>query len=1094
MKVSYMAQRSVADSLSVEAGENAWILGVSYMCMFVYVSVALGSWRDSVRSRYLLGLTGITIVVASLAVSLGILSTLGVGTTLIVWEVVPFLTLAIGVDNMFLITREFDRLEAVPEFESTSSSSPDRDNIEKRRMFPPGNGMDGSSVFGRTPTRLHQRMGSAVSKVAPSILGAAVCEALAFAVGSLTDIPALRQFCLVATAAVVSGFFFQVTWFVAALSLDTRRVSQGRFDLMPWKTKGARASSSLSRGSTSQPSSSLSDEPLTRPLLSPTPGNNLATTEGINPNIGGDLGARGVIGAGWGGVGHLGSISGDISDGTAGNPYPGPEGPFQSPLLLGAGGVFSSRRGLAGETDESRRSVADGAAREPMGSLHSTSSLTSIGVKQGPGSGKGQGKSQGQGQGQGQGQVCELGRDGFPEVVGAPSSQGAWRTGEGLGSGEGAGLGGMGVPQRILPYQDGYMVIGEEEERSTSMDLGVPGGGGEGLGAYRTQLYQEGRSNVNRVSRQASSGGRGGVVGLLVCLRGLGVRVRVGMGDVRRSKGCGKILAGFSFLNRGFNSVGPGQGDGLHGLHKFIERYYLPVLFSRVGKIVTSLASVGLLLLGVLGMINLQMGLEPQLAAPTNFYLQDYYDAQFSLGEAGPPAYLVLTDIDYYKAFRDPQAAQELRGISTGLAQLQRYVQAPIYSWFDTMTSWVNQGDTLSSDCPAQIEIRSEADYYAMVETFLSIPIESQCCQSYGMCGAQFRTDVAFDGEDELGLRRIQASRLRFNMQPLASQRDYVNSFFYIKTITNRLADKVSERYEGQRNAWGVGNLAFPYSLYFVFYEQYTYIQGVALQNIALAVGVVLLSVGVLTGFQIASIVTALVLSTALGTVGLVWAWGELSPAPYKVSVNAVSVCNLVMALGLSVEFCLHISAAFKRMSGSRQERAAAAMKDTGSSVLTGITLTKLVGVSVLAVAPSRLFRLYYFRMYICLILSGGFQGLAALPVLLSWCGPHPASSCSRLYPSSFSAASTRRRRSQSGGRWGGNWGRSAPNSNMDLHPHEFHQGAESSSDDEIFFRSAEREAGGSRKGGALGRFFGSLNDGEGSEKYCAPPGGARIS
>lgn len=37
-----------------------------------------------------------------------------------------------------------------------------------------------------------------------------------------------------------------------------------------------------------------------------------------------------------------------------------------------------------------------------------------------------------------------------------------------------------------------------------------------------------------------------------------------------------------------------------------------------------------------------QLGLEPQLAAPANFYLVDYYNTEFGLGEAGPPAYIVL--------------------------------------------------------------------------------------------------------------------------------------------------------------------------------------------------------------------------------------------------------------------------------------------------------------------------------------------------------------------------------------------------------------------------------------------------------------------
>mmetsp|Transcript_30656 Transcript_30656/g.37916 ORF Transcript_30656/g.37916 Transcript_30656/m.37916 type:complete len:92 (+) Transcript_30656:2707-2982(+) len=59
-----------------------------------------------------------------------------------------------------------------------------------------------------------------------------------------------------------------------------------------------------------------------------------------------------------------------------------------------------------------------------------------------------------------------------------------------------------------------------------------------------------------------------------------------------------------------------------------------------------------------------------------------------------------------------------------------------------------------------------------------------------------------------------------------------------------------------------------------------------------------------------------------------------------------------------------------------------------GSSVVVGIASTKLLGIMVLAFAPSTLFRLYYFRMYLIIILLGVFNGLCLLPVLLSWIGP----------------------------------------------------------------------------------------------------------
>ena len=48
-----------------------------------------------------------------------------------------------------------------------------------------------------------------------------------------------------------------------------------------------------------------------------------------------------------------------------------------------------------------------------------------------------------------------------------------------------------------------------------------------------------------------------------------------------------------------------------------------------------------------------------------------------------------------------------------------------------------------------------------------------------------------------------------------------------------------------------------------------------------------------------------------------------------------------------------------------------------------GIGLTKFIGVVVLAFAKSTLFRLYYFRMYLGIVLMGIFHGLVLLPCLM---------------------------------------------------------------------------------------------------------------
>ena len=108
----------------------------------------------------------------------------------------------------------------------------------------------------------------------------------------------------------------------------------------------------------------------------------------------------------------------------------------------------------------------------------------------------------------------------------------------------------------------------------------------------------------------------------------------------------------------------------------------------------------------------------------------------------------------------------------------------------------------------------------------------------------------------------------------------------------------------------------------------------------------------------------------------------------YPIEINAVFVVNLVTSLGFGVEFCNHIGMNFVRQRGTREERAMKAMNQMGSSVVVGIASTKFLGVMVLAFAPSTLFRLYYFRMYLFIIILGAFNGLLLLPTMLSLFGP----------------------------------------------------------------------------------------------------------
>lgn len=183
LKADYMAERSIPDNIAEESSENAFVIVISYILMFLYVGCAIGYVPSKVHSKFSLGFAGIFVVIAALLSAIGITFYFNVKLTMISAEVVPFLILAIGVDNMFLISRAERQ---VPSYIEDPSD----------------------------------RIAYAMKEIGPSIFVAAFCEAIAFFIGMQTDIPALSSFCLVAGLAVLTDFIFQITIFLPALALD----------------------------------------------------------------------------------------------------------------------------------------------------------------------------------------------------------------------------------------------------------------------------------------------------------------------------------------------------------------------------------------------------------------------------------------------------------------------------------------------------------------------------------------------------------------------------------------------------------------------------------------------------------------------------------------------------------------------------------------------------------------------------------------------------------------------------------------------------------------------------------------------------------
>lgn len=152
---------------------------------------------------------------------------------------------------------------------------------------------------------------------------------------------------------------------------------------------------------------------------------------------------------------------------------------------------------------------------------------------------------------------------------------------------------------------------------------------------------------------------------------------------------------------------------------------------------------------------------------------------------------------------------------------------------------------------------------------------------------------------------------------------------------------------------------------------------------------VVFVAVVMIQNLRLALIITAIVLITTFNLVGMVYLDNLLfKDHGFIIEINAISVVNIITCVGLAVEFTAHIAIAFLKEPGNRDRKLMQSLKETGSSVFIGIGLTKFVGVIVLAFAKSTLFRLYYFRMYLGIVLMGIFHGLILLPSLLYWMTP----------------------------------------------------------------------------------------------------------
>ncbi|XP_014671741.1 PREDICTED: LOW QUALITY PROTEIN: Niemann-Pick C1 protein-like [Priapulus caudatus] len=430
-------------------------------------------------------------------------------------------------------------------------------------------------------------------------------------------------------------------------------------------------------------------------------------------------------------------------------------------------------------------------------------------------------------------------------------------------------------------------------------------------------------------------------------------------------------------------------------LYKMVKHCYAPALLSKYIRPAVVMGFAGWLCFCISMVNKIEIGLDQSLSMPEDSYVLDYFGAIKKYLSVGPPVYFVVED-GYEYTNRSTQnkicggngCADDslLSQIYTASKQPNSsHIAHPASSWLDDYFDWASTSsccrlyNNTDSFCPAYVkndtcvacDIHKEfgrpvpEDFSHFLPYFLKDNPNINCAKGGH---AAYGTAVELHNNSDVG-----ATYFMTYHSVLKSSADYIAALKNARIISENITATI--------NTPGVQ--VFPYSVFYVFYEQYLTIATATWQNLTLCLATIFVVRLCFLGFDVhsAAIIIVTITMILVSMLGLMYLW--------SIPLNAISLVNLVMTVGIAVEFCSHITRAFATsVKPTRTERAQDALVHMGSSVLSGITLTKFGGIVVLAFSKSQIFQVFYFRMYVGIVVFGAIHGLAFLPVFLSYAGP----------------------------------------------------------------------------------------------------------
>ncbi|XP_070774947.1 patched domain-containing protein 3-like [Enoplosus armatus] len=358
------------------------------------------------------------------------------------------------------------------------------------------------------------------------------------------------------------------------------------------------------------------------------------------------------------------------------------------------------------------------------------------------------------------------------------------------------------------------------------------------------------------------------------------------------------------------------------------ERFYGPFLTHKLTKACVLVIYAGYLAVSIYGCFTLKEGLDIRNLALDDSYIINYYNNQRQHFSEYSCNVMVAVKQPFLYWNEDEQ--KHLHSCISNFESLN-FVNGT-FAWFLSFLRYANA---------TNLNVSSHEAFQTHLPHFLEL-------------NSMFKQDINLTAENE-----IQASR------------------FFIQTLNKTTMKDMMTGLRKMAEECPVELLV--YHPAFIYFDQYTVIMENTIQTILVAAVVILVVSLVLIPSPHCSVWVAFAICSVIaGVTGFMALWG--------VNLDSISMINLVMCIGFSVDFSAHISYSFvSSPKNDVNEKAMDALAHLGYPILQG-ALSTILGVVVLSMSGSYIFRTF-FKIVFLVITFGLLHGLVFIPVFLTLFG-----------------------------------------------------------------------------------------------------------